>query len=265
MKIKLLATAVAGICLSISAHATSSLEVKTINFKVTATGGPAPLGYPLFYWTSSNGTIGAIAQDQTGWTSPGSPSYGALLTDIATIPSDNQATVTTAAGASATGTFSSAMSALQVSTSDKGGFAQADRNWTGTFAVAAHTTVKFEWDAYAYGINNGNASGPFAYANENEMAVNSWVKVGNQQRTFQYLASGPAQSADGFELGNGTTEHFSITFKNTGNTWAYGSFQSGIQAYTRDVVAPAVPEPESYALLLAGLGTVGMMLRRRRM
>lgn len=30
------------------------------------------------------------------------------------------------------------------------------------------------------------------------------------------------------------------------------------------VIAPAVPEPSSYALLLAGLGTVGFMARRRR-
>lgn len=265
MTLKTLAAAVAGICLTVGAHATSSLEVKTINFTVTATGGPAPIGRPLFFWTSSTGTIGAIAQDQTGWTSPGTPSFGALATDTAIIPSDTTASVSTTAGASAIGTFSPLLSKLQVSTSNKGGFAEADRNWTGTFGVAAHTTVTFEWDAYAYGINTGNSQGSFAYANENEMAVNSWVKVGNQQRSFQFIASQPAQSADVLELGNNkATEHFSITFKNNGDSLVYASFQSGIQAYTRDVVAPSVPEPESYALLLAGLGTVGVMMRRRR-
>ncbi|MBI5926121.1 MAG: PEP-CTERM sorting domain-containing protein [Aquabacterium sp.] len=257
MKFKPLATAIAGICLSIGAHATSTLEVKTINFKVTTTGGP-------FYWTSSTGMIGAIAQDQTGWSGVGTPSFGAWSTDTGTIPADTTASVTTAGGASATGTFSPSLSSLQVSTSAAGGFAQADRNWTGNFIVAANTTVKFEWDAYAYGVNAGNSKGPFAYAHENEMAVNSTVKVGNQQRTFQYYASAPAQSADGFEMGNATLEHHSISFKNTSNTWAYGSFQSNISAYTHDVVAPSVPEPESYALLLAGLGTIGMVLRRRR-
>jgi hypothetical protein len=257
MKIKTLATAIAGVCLSIGAHATSSLEVKITNFKVSTTGG-------AFFWTGSTGTIGTLAQDQSGWTSPGVPSFDAFVTDTASIPSDTSASVTTAAGATASGTFSSGLSSLYVSTSDKGGYALADRNWTGSFALTAHATVKFEWDAYAYGTNSGNSDSSFAYAHENEMAVNSWVQVGNQQRTFQYFASAPAQSADGFELGNGTIEHHSISFKNTGNSVVYSSYKSGIQAYTRDVAAPAVPEPESYALLLAGLGTVGMMLRRRR-
>lgn len=31
-----------------------------------------------------------------------------------------------------------------------------------------------------------------------------------------------------------------------------------------DLVAPAIPEPETYALMLAGLGVVGLIARRRR-
>lgn len=256
MKIKSIALAVASLSLTLAAHAASTLEVQTINFKVTTSGG-------AFYWKGSTGTIGALAQDQTGWADIGTPSFGAWSIDTAAIPSDTTATVTTAAGATATGTFSPSMSSLKVSTSDAGGFALAERNWTGYFIVAANTTVKFEWDATAYGINTGNANDPFYYAHENEMAVNASVTVGNQLRTFQHYASAPAQSADGFELGDGTVEHFSITFKNTSSSWVQGSFQSNINAYTRDVVAPAVPEPESYALLLAGLGTAGALMRRR--
>jgi len=257
MNHKTLVAGLAAACLCAGAHATSTLEVQTINFKVTATGGS-------FFWTGSNGTIGTLAQDQTGWSAPGTPTFGAWVIDNATIPSDNQAAVVTAGGATASGTFAPGLSTLKVSTSADGGFAQAERNWIGSFAVTAHTTVKFEWDAYAYGINAGNTAGPFAYAHENEMTVNSSVKVGNQQRTFQYHASAPAQSADGFELGGGPVEHFSITFKNTSNSVVYGTFQSSIQAYTRDVVAPAVPEPQTYAMVLAGLGTMGMLRRRRK-
>jgi hypothetical protein len=257
MKKNQLAALIATCLVAAGAHAASTLEVKTINFKVTSTG--------FFAWTGSNGTISTVARDQIGWQSAGTPDFGAWSNDTATIPGDNAASVTTAAGASASGTFSPGISTLNVSTSADGGFAQASRDWTGTFVLAAHAQVTFEWDAYAYGVNSGNTSGrSFVYDHDNEMAVNSSVKVGNQMRTFQYLATGAAQSADGFELGNGTTEHFSITFKNTSNTFAYSSFRSSIQAYTNDVTAPAVPEPESYALVLAGLGTAALLMRRRR-
>lgn len=42
-----------------------------------------------------------------------------------------------------------------------------------------------------------------------------------------------------------------------------GSLNFNINASTGDYYVPAIPEPESYAMLLAGLGLIGMIARRR--
>jgi hypothetical protein len=41
--------------------------------------------------------------------------------------------------------------------------------------------------------------------------------------------------------------------------------QGGLYAFTLHAVPAPVPEPETYAMMLAGLGIVGMVARRRRM
>jgi hypothetical protein len=47
-----------------------------------------------------------------------------------------------------------------------------------------------------------------------------------------------------------------ISFSSNGETVA--------QTYTIDMVTAPIPEPETYALMLAGLGLVGFMARRRK-
>ncbi len=58
-------------------------------------------------------------------------------------------------------------------------------------------------------------------------------------------------------IGNGTTE--ALTFKAIGTSDSYGTSLDNVSLTTS-----AVPEPESYAMLLAGLGMMGFIARRRR-
>lgn len=52
---------------------------------------------------------------------------------------------------------------------------------------------------------------------------------------------------------------------NGGSSWtALGDSQPATTWIDQGSIAPSVPEPETYALLLAGLGLVGLQLRRRQ-
>ncbi|MRW89992.1 PEP-CTERM sorting domain-containing protein [Duganella sp. FT80W] len=57
-------------------------------------------------------------------------------------------------------------------------------------------------------------------------------------------------------IGNGSTE--ALTFKAIGTSDSYGTSLDKVSLTT------AVPEPETYAMLLAGLGLMGFIARRRR-
>ncbi|CDG85453.1 PEP-CTERM sorting domain-containing protein [Janthinobacterium agaricidamnosum] len=95
--------------------------------------------------------------------------------------------------------------------------------------------------------------------------------------THQWLAgSSPHNGTPMSLVNNGTWNHYSIAF-NAANVGAGAAhlmleqFSTNIpnQAYFRnltvsDTPLAAVPEPETYAMLLAGLGLIGFSLRRRQ-
>jgi hypothetical protein len=78
------------------------------------------------------------------------------------------------------------------------------------------------------------------------------LKAGNQFSLFYFDGSGPAiTSIDYSTLG--------VNVNNQGvpNGLSHATLYSG-------TLVPSIPEPETYALMLAGLGAVGFMARRRR-
>ena len=84
---------------------------------------------------------------------------------------------------------------------------------------------------------------------------------------------------NGFDVSWNGTSVFSNTDINTGNAYALGSvrvvgtgsdtlvftaYNDPAFTYLDDVALTAVPEPESWALLIAGFGAIGVAIRSRR-
>jgi hypothetical protein len=74
--------------------------------------------------------------------------------------------------------------------------------------------------------------------------------------TVNNSAGGNWQTVTYTLLGNGKNQ--TLTFKAVGASDSYGT------SLDRVSLTAAVPEPETYAMLLAGLGMVGLLARRRR-
>ena len=92
--------------------------------------------------------------------------------------------------------------------------------------------------------------------------------------SLEKLVEGEWQFIDEFEFTNQSTTHSfglqgpgkyrtEVTAYSTGSNTAYGSIQTQIEYASNPDVTP-VPEPETYALLLAGLGVMGFVARRRK-
>jgi hypothetical protein len=64
----------------------------------------------------------------------------------------------------------------------------------------------------------------------------------------------------------GSFSSFVLADLGSGLTWTHGivALGNGVQAYELGVISAPVPEPETYAMMLAGLGLLGVMARRRK-
>ena len=162
------------------------------------------------------------------------------------------------------------------------GFAQADPGYAGDLGLLSTTDISGTYQG-------DSASGNFAYwytftIDANVFSADSTANI-TFQNTNHTLDFVTISVYEGSHTGNNQNGLNSLVLvdsftSDSGNDWVQGTFTfnplvtaytfaitgvaNGNGAYNFTLSAAAVPEPAEYAMLLAGLGLVGMVVRRRK-
>ncbi len=136
-------------------------------------------------------------------------------------------------------------------------YAQANRY--GYFSLTANTMAIFSVEASAYIDMNDPINGD-AYA----WAALDADGVGPFGTDLQHGGTSKLAWAAGAGFPVTDSGKLYATFINLTNADMDGTVHAFTQVNKYGVIAVAVPEPETYALMLAGLGLVGFMARRRK-
>ena len=145
-------------------------------------------------------------------------------------------------------------------------------------------------DTYAFNYSDGvlTASGSFTELGGDVVSITGMVGTDAITGLLGYagpahISPGGAFSYDNRTYGGGTLSNGGILFSVAGdapgqewNLWSDGGASASLWSWAPDsgykvassstmtIAFVPVPEPETYALMLAGLGAVGMLARRRR-
>lgn len=119
-----------------------------------------------------------------------------------------------------------------------------------------------------------NTAGPQPLAiGRYDNAVGSWsrspTRPGLDVRTAGYWPSNGTGWFDVLDIwfnpATGDLERFAVDFRQfDGSSYDAGASLSGNLRFNSDIAIAAVPEPETYAMLLGGLGIVALGVRRRK-
>jgi PEP-CTERM motif len=285
-------------CASIgSAHAAASSSASLTDLTITLydlnfTDGVTPsitfAGNSYTYsWAYSTSPYEAVGGDYHVGTSPFDPSTHASSTSqstasassIGSTPTTITGTTTVVGGLQTSGSANGTAGSLGNDYSQYA--AQAWWNgWSGdSFTLSANTAVVFSataatsavvttgysealynWE-YAQGYASLYAAGPGASGNGSQSSFDSLQSYLTNQYNSVYDGDGNfLRYSPGSDSKSGTLGAAFVNF--TGGSMS-GTFYAYAGADGHSYAA-AVPEPETYAMLLAGLSVIGMQARRRR-
>ncbi|HEX2539905.1 MAG TPA: PEP-CTERM sorting domain-containing protein [Caldimonas sp.] len=118
------------------------------------------------------------------------------------------------------------------------------------------------WGSFSYvGKSDDASNGPFT-SNPN-VAVNGTLTF-DTALTGMFVIGLKASNEHSYYLFNALAPVSSLTFDSTAGVAVNGRVPQDLSHANLYAITAPIPEPETYALLLAGLGLVGFMSKRRK-
>lgn len=135
-------------------------------------------------------------------------------------------------------------------------------NVNGSPSEAAYLTSQWGNTWTWQGKSDNAGAGPFA-ANQSGL-LSGTLSFDSAVKGLFVLAIKGGPDYSYYEFNGGAAGIASLQFDTLGITKGNGNAGPGLSHFGLYTAMAPVPEPESYALMLAGLGVVGFMVRRRK-
>lgn len=255
-------------CAPVFAQSSARAEISSIMFSLIdldLTDGitpsltftsPVPFGESTAGWEIYDGHTGFLVNQEVRGTEPlGTLAVSRLRSDLPHTVSDLAASISgTTLADKALRTSASMLDRVGENTSTawlRSGYV--------AFVLTPNTSVTLSADLLAM-ADAGGIAGPGLWATGYAAAYMGLAAQGDTDWSTARLEH---NAVFGQDRGSGVAQTFSLTRANASN--AEGAFVLGFQlqstAYTSPIVAPPVPEPATYAMLLAGLGLLAARAR----
>lgn len=247
-----------------TAHAAGSLSATLSNLTIATTGTVT-----LQEGATSAKTLQVYAIPESGYIGNGSFDSLVQVEDLLDISdglfAPTQANASHASGVAGNVSILADGLTASVSTAGPGGISLASANLTGTFSLAAHSSLTITWslDVQGQGQSNGVNTQEIA----EEYILGAGVVLSGTDRSNNIFLQGPI--FPNFAFGQ-TLANNQLTIQ-TGDTGMDVNFSAYIDLQLVDPgnsllkfgTPPAVPEAETWAMALAGLALLGVGARRR--
>lgn len=247
-----------------TAHAAGSLSASLSNFTIATTGTVT-----LLEGASSFKGLQLYALPESRYIGDGSFDNLVQVTDVQELGeglfAPMQANASHASGVSGSVSVLADGLTASVSTAGPGGISGASASVSGTFALAAHSSLTITWSADIQG--QGQSNGINTQEVLEEYTLEAHVLLTGADQPFEVLQQGPL--FPNFTFGKQQASN-QLTVQ-TGDIGMDVDFSALIYLQLTDPgniplhfgYPPAVPEPETWAMALLGLAVLGVNARRR--